>query len=91
MSHKQKNPVLAVRKFLRLYNPHIWLFDSDCDPLYYNVWVVVEQETNETLCNTKDELKSRIMAAFTNLNKETIGKACREFKSCVETNGDLFE
>ena len=31
------------------------------------------------------------MAAFTNLNKETIGKACREFKSCVETNGDLFE
>ena len=31
----------------------------------------VEQETNKTLYNTKDELKTMITAEFTNLNKET--------------------
>ena len=35
------------------------------------------------------------MAAFTNLNKETIGKAWRRFRSSleivIEANGDFFE
>ena len=30
----------------------------------------VERDTNKTICNTKDELKARIMATFTNLKKE---------------------
>ena len=38
----------------------------------FTVWGIVERETNKTPCNTKDELKARIMAAFTNLNKETV-------------------
>ena len=28
---------------------------------------------------TKDELKARITAAFTNLNKENVGKTCKRF------------
>ena len=35
------------------------------------------QETKKSPC--KDELKARIMAAFTNLSKETIEKTCRRF------------
>ena len=30
----------------------------------------VERETNKTLCNTKDEVKTKTIAAFTNLNNE---------------------
>ena len=44
----------------------------DCNPL---VWGAVEKEANKTPCNTKDKLKARIMAAFTNSNKEASGKA----------------
>ena len=36
----------------------------------------------------------RITAEFTNLNKETVGNACKRFWSCqeavVEANGDFF-
>ena len=39
------------------------------------MWGAVEQKTNKTLCNTEIELKARIMATFSNLNKETIWKA----------------
>ena len=48
-----------------------------------------------TSCNTNDELKAKITAAFTNLNKETTEKASRRFGSClktmIEANGDFFE
>ena len=58
------------------------------------MWGTVEQETKQTLYNTKDELKARTMAAFINLNKETIGKTCRRFQShleaVVEANGDFL-
>ena len=55
----------------------------------------VERATMKTLCNTKDELKARIMADFTNLNKENVRKACRKFRSrleaVVEANNNLVE
>ena len=50
----------------------------DCNPLDYYVWSAIEQETNKTSCNIKDELKARIRTAFTNLNKNTIGKFARD-------------
>ena len=50
--------------------------------------------TNKTLDNTEDELKAGITAAFTNLNKESFGNACKRFQSrlgaVVEVNGDFF-
>ena len=55
----------------------------------------VEQETNKTLCNTKNKLKARITTAFNNLNKETIVKASRRYQNrqeaVVEVNGDFFK
>ena len=51
-------------------------------------------ETNKTLCDTKDKLETIITPEFTNLNKETVGKAYRRFRirleAMVETNGDFF-
>ena len=67
MLHKQENLVMTVRKFLLHH-----LLD-------YYMWDVIKCEANKTWCNTKDELKSRTMAAFTNLNKEPTGRICRKF------------
>ena len=74
----------------------MWLPNSsDCNTLDYYVWDMVERETNKTLYNTKDQLKTRITAAFTNLNKKTVGKACRRLRSRLEAvikaYGDFFE
>ena len=59
------------------------------------MWGAVEQETIKTSCNTKDELKARTTEAFTNLNEETVRKACKRFQSClqvmVEANINSFE
>ena len=49
----------------------------------------------ETPGNNKDELKAMIKAAFTNLNKKTVEKACRRFRNRLvavfEAYGDFFE
>ena len=49
--------------------PNIWPLNSpDCKPLDYYAWDPVEVQTNKNPRNTK-ELKARLTAAFTNLNK----------------------
>ena len=75
-------------------NLNIWLPNSpDCNSI--DNYITAEWESNKTLSNTNNELKARIMAAFINLNKETTGKVCKAFWSCLETvvevNGDFFE
>ena len=64
-------------------------------PLIIMCGRVVEWETNKTLCNTKDELKAGMIPTFTNLNKETVYKACRRFRSRLEAvvgvNSDIIE
>ena len=73
--------------------PNIWPPNSpDWSSLDYYVYGTVERETNKAPCNTKDELKTRIMAAFTDLNKEIDRKACRRvwsrLEAGVEANGN---
>ena len=73
----------------------IWpLNNPDGNFLDYYGCDVIEQAINKTRHNPKDELKTRIMATFTNLNKEIIEKACWKFQSClkavVKTNGNKF-
>ena len=76
--------------------PNIWLpYSPDYNPPDNFVWSMVEQETNKILCNTKDELKATIMAAFSNSNKDTIGKICWRFQCLLEVmvkaNVNFFE
>ena len=87
--------ILAVRKILQ---PHYQT--SGCiTPQIANPYIfmggVVQQVTRTTLCNTQDELNSRIMTEFTNLKKETVRKPCRRLwiylKAVVEANCSFFE
>ena len=68
----------------------------DCNPLDYYIWGEVEQETDKTPCNTKDELKARIMTTFTIIyTRKTAQNSCRGFRSrleaLVEASGDIIE
>uniref|UniRef100_A0A0L8IF21 Uncharacterized protein n=1 Tax=Octopus bimaculoides TaxID=37653 RepID=A0A0L8IF21_OCTBM len=70
--------------FCNHITPNIWPPNSpDCNSLHCYVWGAVERDTNKTPCNTKNELKARIMAAFTKLNTETVQKSWR-FQSRLE-------
>ena len=59
------------------------------------LWGTVEWETNKSLCSTKDELKARMMATYTNLNQETNKKSYKRLWSnlvaMAEANGNSFE
>ena len=64
-----ENPILAVWKLLQFRNPLT---------LQIEIFLIIicgaqrNQRPSKTSCNTKDELKTRITAKFTNLNKETV-------------------
>ena len=70
MPHKQENPLLAECKLSLIKSPlNIWPPESpDCHPLYYNVWSVIERETNKTWCDTENELKANITTSINKLN-----------------------
>ena len=65
------------------------------NPLDYYMRSAVGWETKKIPCNTKNKLKARITAAFTNLKKKTIRKTYRRFWSCLEVmikdNSDYSE
>ena len=56
------------------------------------IWGVRDQKTP---CNTKNELKIRMTASITNLNKVTFRKACRKFwsrlEAVVKANNDFLD
>ena len=71
---------LSSEYFCNYITPNVWLPNyPGCNALDYYMWIAVKQESNKTPCNTKTELKARITAAFSNLNKETVEKACQIF------------
>ena len=72
MPQKQEKPYVGCQKISVTLNicPPNYLDKNLLD--YVNG--VFEWETDKNLFNTKDELKARITAEFTNLNKETVGK-----------------
>ena len=73
--HHATQPIIVWEKIsaITLHQPFGHLTSQIPIP-FIIVSGAVEWETNKTPCNTKDELKARIMVAITNLNQETIGK-----------------
>ena len=62
-------------------NPNILLSNSPYwNYLDYYRWDEVEQKINKNPCNTKDELKARVTAAFTNLKRRQLERLVKEFK-----------
>ena len=66
-----------------------------CEKISSITSTAVEQHTKKRLCITKDWLNERKMSSFTDLNKETIGKACKRFpwrlEMVVNANSDFKE
>ena len=78
--HTSRTQSWQLDNFCDHTTPNIWPSNSqDYYPLNYHVWSRVKRENYKISCNTKDNLKSRITVAFTNLNTEIIEKVCRRF------------
>ena len=74
--HNLENLVLAVRKFLRPHHSYYLTTNLPISQSFFIVmWGAVEWEISKTPCYNKDELKAKIRAAFTKLNKVTVRKA----------------
>ena len=66
--------------------PNIWPPNSsDYNPFDDYVRGPAKRESDKTPSNTKDKLKARVMAAFNNLNCETVRMACRGFHCLLDT------
>lgn len=66
----------------------------DLNPLDYNVWGVIEWVTNKS-CTLMSRLHDAIEAAFTNINRTALERACRRFRPRIEAviaaNGGYIE
>ena len=82
LHHITKVVELNLENFCNHVTPNTCLPNSlDFKLPDYHLLRTVERETNKTPCNTKDELKAKITATFTNFNKEAVRKACRRFQA----------
>ena len=89
-------PYKQEKKFLRPDQPEHLAANTPRLPSPWLFYVdAVKQEINKIPCNIKDKLKAKITIAFTNLKKETVGKASRRFRSRlkagIKVSGDFFE
>jgi hypothetical protein len=79
-----------------LWEKEIWPPSSpDCNPLDYFLWGVCEKEVNKAPHNTIASLVATIKQVMGNLDRDTVAKACRRFRSRIEAvvaaNGDFIE
>ena len=78
-------PSVGCEKILRPQHHNIWVPNSqDCNPLRCYLWGKVKWQANKIPCNNKKELKARITAEFTNLNKETVEHTWMRFRNRQE-------
>ena len=90
------HPGLALKNVPYHWSPHLWPPSSpNCNPLDYFVWGVLESEVNSRPYNNKEALKAAIRDAMTNVDRNTIAKACSSFQSRLEkvvaADGGLIE
>ncbi|KYN11144.1 hypothetical protein ALC57_16693, partial [Trachymyrmex cornetzi] len=77
------------------WSPDLWLFSSsDCNPLDYYVWGVVEAKVNAKHYNTKNVLKTSITKVMAYMDKE-VKRTCSRFRfrleKVVQANGDYIK
>ncbi|QQP40308.1 Uncharacterized protein FKW44_014307 [Caligus rogercresseyi] len=67
------------------WSPDLWpLSSSDCNPLDYLFWDMVENKTNKHTHNTLDSLRAAIVEKFANMKKDVVANACSRFKHRLE-------
>ncbi|QQP49409.1 Uncharacterized protein FKW44_010074 [Caligus rogercresseyi] len=65
--------------------PDLWPpSSSDCNPLDYFFWGMVENKTIKHAYNTLDSLRATIVEEFANMKKDVVAKACGRFRHCLE-------
>lgn len=86
----------AVRQLLLLN--HLQFLTAQLHPLQpsgYYACCAVKRKTSKTNCNSKDELKRRILIPFIILNKDTDRNSCCRYRSpvqaVVENNGNSMK
>ena len=63
----------------------IWPPSSpDCNPLDYFLWSECERETNAAPHTSVASLKPKIKMVMANLDRDTVAKACRRFRTRLE-------
>ena len=66
-------------------NPNNWPPNSpDCNPFNFYLWGKVERETNQTSCNTMDDLMKRITMVFKSLAMDQVRTTCSRFRPWLE-------
>ncbi len=78
------------------WNKELWPPCSpDCNPLDYFVWGFLEKEVNRMPHNNAESLKAEITRSMASLPRDTVVKACRQFRArlqaVVDANGDFIE
>jgi len=93
---KEKRKGKKEKEERRRRKKEIWPPSSpDCNPLDYYVWGVCELHVNKAPHNTVESLVAKIKEVMGNLDRDTVEKACRRFRSRIEAvvaaNGDFIE
>ncbi len=56
----------------------------DCNPLDYFVWGITEIQVNKVPHNTADSLINKIKEVMVNLDRDTMARGCKQFRSKLE-------
>jgi transposase len=79
-----------TQKWLREHLPEFWEKEvwppnsPDCNPLDYFMWGVCERDVNKRSHNTVASVKAKVTEVMTLLDRNTIVRACKRFRSRVE-------
>jgi hypothetical protein len=57
---------------------------TDCNPLDYFIWCVVDRQVNKCPHITLASLKAKISDVMTDLDREVVIHACKKFQSWIE-------
>src|SRR5260221_3341131 len=76
--------------------PKLWLPNSpDLNPVGYKVWSIMQEKVYKERIIDVDELRSRILAAWDELDQRVIDMAIKQWRTClhvyVKAQGGHFE
>jgi hypothetical protein len=85
-AHNSKKTQDCLKENLpEVWEKEIWPPTSpDCNPLDYFVWGVTELKVNAAPQNKNKDLIKKIKEAMGSLNRDTMAKACRRFRSRIK-------
>ncbi|QQP36709.1 Uncharacterized protein FKW44_021883 [Caligus rogercresseyi] len=96
MLFEASRPKLALRQFTHVLNEgDVPPSSPDCNPMDYNVWGVLERESNKHSHISIVSLKASIVEVVARMNREHLVNACTRFwsrpEAVIEAEGGWFE